>query len=123
MRQGRVLVARRSGSMSNPGRWEFPGGKLERGETPGEALRREIMEELGVVVRVGQEVACHGPLPGAGVISLRVFRCELVEGTPLPREHAELSWLPPDQLPQLDWAEADVPFVRALASQALTEKT
>jgi len=117
MQQGRVLVARRSCTMSCPGRWEFPGGKPESGETPAEALRREIAEELGVVVRVGQEVVCGDSRREAGAISLRVFCCELVEGTPLPREHAELAWLPPEELLHLDWAEADVPFARALASQ------
>lgn len=118
VRQGRVLAARRSVSMSSPGLWEFPGGKLEPGETPAGALRREIEEELGVVVRVGQEVTCDGPRQGAAAISLRVFCCELEPGeTPVPREHAELSWLAPEELPRLNWAAADVPFARALANQ------
>ncbi len=114
VRGGLVLVALRSASMSSSGLWEFPGGKVERGESPEAALRREIMEELGVSVRVGEEVLPR-EAPVAGAIRLRVYRCELVEGTPRPQEHAELRWVAPRELLSLDLAEADVPFAAAMA--------
>ena len=116
VRHGRVLMALRSATMSSPGLWEFPGGKVEPGESPAAALRREIMEELGASVRVGEEVLpLNGAAEEAGAIRLRVFRCELVEGTPRPREHAELRWVHPRELPALDLAAADIPFAVALA--------
>jgi 8-oxo-dGTP diphosphatase len=116
VRDGCVLMALRSATMSSPGLWEFPGGKVERGESAAAALRREIMEELGASVVVGEEVLpLDGEAPEAGAICLRVFRCELVAGTPRPREHAQLRWVSPRDLPALELAEADVPFAVALA--------
>ncbi len=113
--QGQVLVAQRSRTMSAPGCWEFPGGKVEPGETPEQALRRELQEELGVTVQVGPELLAAAPLAEEARIRLRVFRCELLEGMPRAREHARLRWLAPDQLRGLRWARPDLPFVHALA--------
>jgi len=111
---GRVLAARRSYPAESAGRWEFPGGKVDDGETPEDALVREIAEELGCAIAVtgwlGPEVEIR-----AGLV-LRVAVADLVEGEPIPREgeHDAVRWLRADQLGDVDWLEADRPFTAVL---------
>ena len=107
---GRVLAARRAiGALG----WEFPGGKVERGETEAAALVRECREELGVEIRVGDRVGPDVPVAG-GRWLLRVWTARVVGGEPAALEHAELRWLGPDQLDDVDWLPADRPVVEAL---------
>lgn len=115
VRDSEVLVARRGNTGSEAGKWEFPGGKVEPGETPEAALAREIDEELGVAIEVGAAL-------GTGVVTraelrivLTVFEARLLAGEPEAREHAELRWLGLGALEALDWAEADLPAVANLA--------
>ncbi len=93
--------------MRDPHRWEFPGGKVEAGESPAEALVRELEEELGITARIG---AFAGRGQTATVV-LDVYFATLLGGEPTPREHARVAWLGPDALETLHWAEADVPIV------------
>lgn len=111
LREGRCLVARRSASMSAPGLWEFPGGKVEEGELPRQALAREIHEELGVEIAVGDWLGRGEEAAGDHVIVLDVYACELGSGEPLPHEHDACEWLAPDELRRLDWAPPDVPIL------------
>jgi 8-oxo-dGTP diphosphatase len=110
---GRILAARRGPDMNLPGMWEFPGGKVEAGETHQEALRRELVEELGCTVEVGEriETTSHGH------VVLTTYYCGLVDGTPEPTEHSELRWVAPDELAGLDWAPADIPAVQLLGGR------
>lgn len=108
---GFVLCAQRGPNVSLGGLWEFPGGKIELGETPQEALAREIAEELDCSVSVGAEVASTIHQYEFGVVELRTFYCELVAGIPYAAEHAELRWVAPAELSALDWAPADIPAV------------
>lgn len=112
VRDGRVLAARRTFPAEAAGRWEFPGGKVEPGETPDAALVREVAEELGCVVAV------TGWLPGAVAIGerhvLTVAVVELVSGEPEPTEHDAVRWLGSDELDTVDWLEPDVPFLAQL---------
>ncbi len=115
VRHGCVLAARRSYPAAEAGRWEFPGGKVDPGETPDDALAREITEELGCAVRV------DGWLSGAveGVdrgrrLELRVAVCTLVDGEPSGTEHDALRWLTPERLDDVDWLEPDRPFLAEL---------
>lgn len=114
LRAGRVLAARRTFPAEAAGRWEFPGGKVEPGETPDAALVREVAEELGCTVAV------LGWLPDKVAIGdrhlLTVAVCELVSGEPDPTEHDEVRWLGPDELGSVDWLEPDVPFVPMLVA-------
>ncbi len=112
VRDGRVLAARRTFPAEAAGRWEFPGGKVEPGETPDIALVREIAEELGCTIAV------TGWLPGEVPIGdrhvLTVALAELVSGEPQPTEHDAVRWLGPDELDTVDWLEPDVPFLAEL---------
>jgi 8-oxo-dGTP diphosphatase len=110
---GRVMAAQRSSAMSMPFKWEFPGGKIDQGETPEECLVREVREELGVEIHVG------GPLMPAThhypdlTVTLYPFVCTILSGDIILHEHAASVWLLPAELPRLDWAEADWPVLEA----------
>ena len=108
---GFVLCAQRGSNGLLGGLWEFPGGKIEPGETPREALVREIAEELDCSVTVGAEVELTTHQYEFGIVELRTFYCELVSGTPYATEHAQLRWVSPTDLSELDWAPADIPAV------------
>lgn len=105
-------VQRGPGSLQ--GYWEFPGGKLEPGESPQDALMREIREELGCQVEVGDLVASTEHEYDFAVISLTTFYCKLIEGRPTLSEHTDSIWLGPVELAGLDWAPADWPAVRQI---------
>lgn len=110
-RGGRVLAARRS-----DGGWEFPGGKVEPGETPDHAAVREIAEELGCQVVITDWLTPIVPIRDG--LELQVAIADLVTGEPVPRpgQHDALRWLAPDQLDLVDWLPADQPFVRELTA-------
>ncbi|SDR97206.1 (deoxy)nucleoside triphosphate pyrophosphohydrolase [Paraoerskovia marina] len=115
-----LLGARRSQPEHLAGRWEFPGGKVEPGETPVDALHRELREELGVTVELSEEVP--GPRDGAWEITdrhvMRLWCARVVTGDPQPLvEHDELRWLGPDDLYSVPWLDADVPIVDAVAAR------
>jgi 8-oxo-dGTP diphosphatase len=114
IRNGKVLCAQRGLAGSLPGMWEFPGGKIEPGETPSQALQREISEELACEVRVGDEVTTTTYEYDFGTVTLTTFYCELLSGTPQLTEHADVVWLMAADLETLDWAPADVPAVEKI---------
>jgi 8-oxo-dGTP diphosphatase len=110
-RDGRALATQRSSAMSMPLKWEFPGGKIRENESAEACLKREVREELGVDVVVGQPliaVTHHYP---ALTVTLYPFRCRIIAGTITLHEHAACSWLMPAELHTLDWAEADLPVI------------
>lgn len=112
--RGEILCALRSQAMSMPGFWEFPGGKIDPAEQPEAALVREIEEELGCTIAVGELVAdCTHPYPGV-TVRLRTFMARIIQGEPVPAEHEALQWLPAARLGELCWAPADIPSVEAL---------
>lgn len=116
-REGRFLAARRGEGMSLPGKWEFPGGKIEEGEEPQECLARELREELAIEVRVGSYVATGivgGDDDDDRRIQLDVYRCEWSDGELALREHSEVAWVSPSEMSEYDWADADWPAVIAL---------
>lgn len=116
VRDGHVLCAQRGHGSSLPGMWEFPGGKIEPGESPEQALRREIDEELRFEVRVGSQVAVTTHEYDFAVITLTTFFCEVLSGEPTLTEHVAAVWLPPEELETLEWAPADIPAVKAIIS-------
>ncbi len=114
-----MLAARRARPEHLRGRWEFPGGKVDPGETAEAALHREIREELGVGIRLGAELP--GPDDGAWRISerhlMRLWSAVVVDGVPAALEHEELRWLERAAWLDLDWLDADVRIVRALVER------
>ena len=111
LHDGLVLCAQRGPQGSLAGHWEFPGGKIEQGESPEEALIREIREELNCSVEVGREITTTTYEYDFGVVTLTTFYCRLVTGTPTLTEHVALKWLPPAELETITWAPADIPAV------------
>jgi 8-oxo-dGTP diphosphatase len=113
IRNGCVLCAQRSERMALPLKWEFPGGKLEPNELPEAALKREILEELGVEIEIGSALqASEYSYDGIRTIRLIPFLASIIDGNePKAHEHSEIRWVPNSELMQLDWAAADVPIV------------
>ena len=111
---GRVLACERAAPPEVAGRWEFPGGKVERGETDEQALARECAEELGVRVAVGARVGPDVPLAHGRAV-LRVFAVTLLNGdVPRALEHTSMRWLAAGELDSVAWLPADKPIVAEL---------
>ncbi|MEV5977918.1 (deoxy)nucleoside triphosphate pyrophosphohydrolase [Streptomyces sp. NPDC052114] len=110
--EGRLLAARRTAPPELAGGWELPGGKVEPGERPEDALLRELREELGVEAELIERVPGQWPLAKGYV--LWVWTARLLSGAVRPlQDHDELRWLAPDQVWSVDWLAADVPAVTA----------
>lgn len=115
VREGRVMLAQRPPGKKLGGLWEFPGGKVEPGETAEAALHRELHEELGCTVRVTQALpSCIHEYPW-GSIELIPFVCELTPESPEPHphEHSAIIWVQRDQIINHDLAPADVPVLKS----------
>ncbi|MET8146900.1 (deoxy)nucleoside triphosphate pyrophosphohydrolase [Actinoplanes sp. NPDC049668] len=111
---GRVLACERSAPPEAAGRWEFPGGKVEPGETDAQALARECAEELGVRVRVDARVGPDVPLAHGRAV-LRVYAVTLLNGDrPRALEHSAMRWLSAGELDSVPWLPADKPIVAEL---------
>ncbi len=112
--EGRVLACERSAPPEVAGRWEFPGGKVEAGETEEQALARECVEELGVRVEVGARVGPDVSLAHGRAV-LRVYAAQLIDGDrPQALEHTSMRWLAADELDSVHWLPADKPIVAEL---------
>jgi len=109
----RVLCAQRSKNKNHPLKWEFPGEKLEAGETLENCLRREIKEELGLDIKVIQRLPSNiHKYSDKKIIELIPFRCSLQTSEIILKEHSKIEWSTVFQLEKFDWAEADIPIVK-----------
>lgn len=116
---GRILCVQRGATKFDytAFKYEFPGGKIEPGETAQEALHREIIEELDYDVEVGEELVTLTHQYPDFLITMTAFRCVARHNRPLLKEHVDALWLTPRQMLGLDWAEADKPIVRQLVTE------
>lgn len=105
---GAVLACQRGAGGHLAGLWEFPGGKVEAGETPEQALCRELREELAIEVLCERAMSAVDWDYGRGPMRLLPYVCRIIEGEPQALEHAALCWCRAEDLPSLDWAAADV---------------
>lgn len=112
LRGGRVLAAQRAEPAALAGGWEFPGGKVEAGESDENALLRECREELAVDIELDRRLGTDIAVNGSAV--LRVWTARIVGGEPVAVEHAELRWLSRAELATVAWLPADLPLVEEL---------
>jgi len=114
-RKGKVLACQRREDQAHPGKWEFPGGKVEAGERPEDSLKRELAEELGVEAAVGPRIAAYEySYPGRDPISLVFFRVEEYAGELDYSQFQAVVWAEPGELGELDFLEGDVEIIRIL---------
>ena len=117
LKDDQILACQRTRHQPMPLKWEFPGGKIEEGEQPRAALRRELEEELGIEATIGNEVAriLH-EYPSGGAVELRFFEVHDYQGEIENRIFREIRWVDRSELPGLDFLEADLQLVRDLAA-------
>jgi 8-oxo-dGTP diphosphatase len=113
---GRLLACQRPAGKHLGGFWEFPGGKVDPGESPETALARELREELAVTVKVGMPLSPVIWHYGERVIRLLPFRCSIIRGVPQAVEHEQLLWCSRENWHDLSWAAADVPILHEIFS-------
>lgn len=120
VKDGKLLVCQRTRHQTMPLKWEFPGGKIEEGEQPRDALRRELEEELGILAKVGDEVKrIQHEYPNGDMVELRFFVVRAYEREIENRIFKDMQWAEPKELPKFDFLEADLTLVRDLAAGKL----
>jgi len=120
MQDGKLLVCQRTRHQTMPLKWEFPGGKIEEGEQPRDALRRELDEELGIEATIGDELArIQHEYPNGGMVELRFFVVREYKGALENRIFKDIQWAQPHELPKFDFLEADLTLVNDLAAGRL----
>jgi len=120
VQDGKLLVCQRTRHQTMPLKWEFPGGKIEEGEQPRDALRRELDEELGIVATIGDELArIQHEYPNHSMVELRFFVVRHYQGEIENRIFRDIQWAEPKDLPKFDFLEADLTLVNDLAAGKL----
>jgi 8-oxo-dGTP diphosphatase len=113
-KDNKILCAQRGPEKSLPFLWEFPGGKIEKGEKSEEALKREIYEEMQCAIEIGERIEHTVYDYDFGIVHLTTYHCKLIEGEPVLTEHSAIKWLSPDELHNLEWAPADIPTIEKI---------
>src|SRR5579872_643222 len=120
LQDGKLLICQRTRHQPMPLKWEFPGGKIEEGEQPRDAMRRELEEELGINAVVGDEVArFRHQYPNGSAVELRFYDIQKYSGEIENRIFKEIRWAKPAELPSYDFLEADLKLVQDLATGKL----
>ncbi|MEJ5918800.1 MULTISPECIES: (deoxy)nucleoside triphosphate pyrophosphohydrolase [unclassified Corynebacterium] len=117
VRDDKVLAAKRGAGKSLAGYWEFPGGKIEEGETPEQSLARELREELMCDAKVGEHVTTTEHEYDFGIVILSTYYCTLESGEPQLTEHEEIRWVNGSEMTELMWAPADIPAVEIISKE------
>lgn len=117
MQKGKILVCQRTRHQTMPLKWEFPGGKIETGEQPRDALRRELDEELGIDAKIGEEVArIQHKYKNGGAVELRFYVVHEFKGELENRIFRDVQWSDRKKLPSFDFLDADLQLVTDLAA-------
>lgn len=116
-RGSKVLACRKAPGTSLAGYWEFPGGKIEAGESAKQALAREISEELSLRARVGDKITTTTHVYDFATIELTTYYCEILDGTPQLVDHDETRWVRKEEALSLQWAPADIPAVNMVVDR------
>jgi 8-oxo-dGTP diphosphatase len=120
VKESKLLVCQRTRHQTMPLKWEFPGGKIEEGEQPRTALRRELEEELGILATIGDEFRrIQHEYPNGGMVELRFFIVREYQKEIENRIFRDIQWAEPHELPKYDFLEADLTLVRELAAGKL----
>jgi len=120
VQDGKLLVCQRTRHQTMPLKWEFPGGKIEEGEQPRDALRRELDEELGIQATIGDELArMQHEYPNGGMVELRFYVVRQYKGKLENLIFKDIQWSEPKDLPKFDFLEADLRLVKDLAAGKL----
>ena len=119
-KDGNILIAKRKQGSRFAGKWEFPGGKLEKGETPEQCLKRELQEELDITAEVG-DLFCSSEYSYTPEFTIRLlaYRATVISGVFNLNDHEEIRWVKPADLANYDFPEADRPIVEQLVKEDL----
>ncbi|MET6997532.1 (deoxy)nucleoside triphosphate pyrophosphohydrolase [Chitinophaga defluvii] len=119
LREGKILAAQRSETMSLPLKWEFPGGKINKGESEVECLRRELLEELNLSMLIKGRLSNSLFNYGDFTVELIPFIVDYVESEIILHEHRQIGWFTSFELKDLDWAPADVPILQEFLDRTI----
>ena len=122
IKDGRILIARRKAGDRLAGKWEFPGGTVEDGETPETCLKREMQEEFDIEVTVGSYLGESVYHYEHNTITLLAYRTHWTGGEMHLKEHDDCAWISPDQFDDYDFSPADLPFVESLKKRSFKKQ-
>jgi len=114
-----IFCALRSPNMVLANYWEFPGGKIEEGESPEQALSREILEEFNCSIQVGEKIEDTIHEYEKFIVHLETYKASIIKGEPVVLEHAEIRWVPRNQLLDLNFAPADIPAIKKILAEKI----
>ena len=116
-REGKILIAKRkAGDDLFAGLWEFPGGKIEEGETPEECMARELKEELDIEVEVGELISSNKHKYPHGIFELLAYRVKHISGEMILNDHDEIKWVTVDEISNFEFPPADIPIITYLGN-------
>jgi 8-oxo-dGTP diphosphatase len=116
-KDNKILIAQRAKKDSLLGKWEFPGGKVELGETFEQCLKRELLEELGIHATIGEYFCTSSFIYNSIMFDMCVFKVPSFEGEITLNEHSAIAWVTPDELSKYEMPDPDLPIVELLKNQ------